>query len=253
MLALDFDGVLCDALTECAAVTWHAVHSPSGTEPPTLAVAVATMPEAFLVTFASIRPMARTLADFMVAHVVPAGQSVDRRQFDHYRDLAGPEVLAAQAESGERIRSHWRETEPEQWLALHTVYAEVATHLRSTRQPVAIVSAKDAASIWAILTHHRLSGSVGTVYGSCVDKTPVLATLRAAQAGSDANPLLFVDDNLDHALAAAQLPGVESRWAMWGYHTAEDLLRPESAVARPLTLDQLAQLDHVRLDQLSPH
>jgi len=238
VLVLDFDGVVCDALGECAAVTWYAgrpaVHSVPGP-----AAAVELVPPAFLTTFASVRVYSRTLADFMVANALPAGSTVDRAAFAQRRAEVGEDRLDAQARRGEAVRGAWRCRHPEAWLGLHTVHAEVAELLRVTDEPVAIVSAKDAESIYAILGAAGFEDAIWRVVGSCADKAGALTTL-AAEAGGE--PVVFVDDNLDNALAAARLPGVESHWAYWGYHGPEDDWTAAQIGMAPLSLDDLTRL-----------
>jgi phosphoglycolate phosphatase-like HAD superfamily hydrolase len=237
-LALDFDGVVCDALAECAAVTWHASRGPLTAHVPPVNRAVAELPPEFLTTFASVRPHSRTLDDFMVANAVPGGRRVTRKTFEHYRDQIGPARLAAQAAVGEQLRAHWRTTEFAEWVALHTVYPGLAELLRGTDHQVAIVSAKDAESIWAILSHHALADHVQLVVGSCTDKRAVLTGL-ADQSGET---VLFLDDNLANATAADALPGIVSRWATWGYHSPEDVITARGLALRAITLEQLEEL-----------
>jgi phosphoglycolate phosphatase-like HAD superfamily hydrolase len=237
VLALDFDGVVCDALLECAAVTWHAVKTPEP-EAPDLATAVAVIPPEFMETFASVRPLSRTLEDFMVAHAVDPGELVDGTAFAAHRDRLGAGWLTQRSMAGERLRARWREHEPELWLDQHSVFAEVATFLQRGAHDVAIVSAKDAESVWAILHRHDLAAHVRTVIGSCGDKRPALSALR-----DDHGPLVFVDDNLGHVTAAGALTGVEARWATWGYHTPADVEAAPALGVRPLALHQLDQLD----------
>lgn len=238
MLALDFDGVVCDALRECAAVTWYAGHPElrADVRPDEAAEAV---PRAFLRTFASVRAYSRTLADFMVANAVAPGTIVDRASFARRRLDVGQEQLDARALLGESIRARWRDQHRGVWLRMHRVHDEVGDVLRCTSEPVAIVSAKDAESIRAILGAARLDDHVGPVVGSCTDK-PAALTELAAEAWPDR--LVFVDDNLDNALAASRLPGVDSRWAHWGYHGPEDDRAAAQAGIAPLSLDDLSRL-----------
>jgi len=238
VLALDFDGVMCDALAECAAVTWHAGSGPHIADVPRVGRAVAEVPPAFLTTFASVRPYCRTLEDFMVTNAVPAGRKVDRVVFEQYRDQLGRARLAAQAEFGEQLRARWRTNEFQEWVALHTVYPGISELIHSSQQPVAIVSAKDAESIWAILEHHGLAEHVHTVVGSCTDKRPALTALPDRSG----EPVTFVDDNLANAIAADALPRVQAWWATWGYHSPEDMAAAARQGIRTISLDRLAEL-----------
>jgi len=244
VLALDFDGVVCDALGECAAVTWYAANAGANV-PPGPAAAVRRVPAAFLATFASARAYSRTLADFMVANAVRSGVTLDRVTFERWRAEVGPGRLAAQARRGETIRAEWRRTYPKEWIGLHKVQAQVASLVRAVDEPLAIVSAKDAESIREILAAAGLDQCVSRIVGSCQDKPAVLAELVAdAQRQSGARRVLFIDDNLENALAAARMPGIESHWAHWGYHGPEDDRAAAKAGMPPLLLDQVGDLGH---------
>lgn len=236
MLALDFDGVVCDALAECAAITWHASRQTSETGE--VQKALAQVPEAFLTTFANVRRYSRTLDDFMVANALVPGQRIDRQVFDLARTTAGSAFLAAQAAVGEQIRAAWRTQDTTGWVALHSIYPGIAELIRSGGQRVVIVSAKDADSIWAILEHHTLATHVDTVVGSCHDKKMALSALSTRYV----EPMIFVDDNLSNAAAAAALSGITSRWATWGYHSPEDEPVARQLGIRAITLNQLDEL-----------
>jgi phosphoglycolate phosphatase-like HAD superfamily hydrolase len=202
---------------------------------PPLGRAVSGVPRDFLATFASVRPHCRTLEDFMVANELPIGHEIDGAGFERLREEAGSSRLATQAATGEVLRAHWRITEFDAWVALHTMYPGIADLVRATAQPVAVVSAKDATSIWAILDHSGLGMQVHTVVGSCTDKRPALTGL----AELSGEPVTFVDDNLGHVLVADTLPDVTAWWATWGYHSREDEEAAAGRGVRAITLDQL--------------
>lgn len=253
MLALDFDGVVCDALTECAAVTWHAAHPPlDGETPPPLADAVEQVPEDFVRTFTSVRAYSKTLDDFMVANAVPVGHEVDQAGFAQHRAAAGSARLAGQAKAGEEIRGYWRAHQFDEWIALHTVYPEVADVIARNGQRVVIVSAKDADSIRAILAHHRLAGYVEDVFGSCADKSAAVAQFAAGVDASDSD-VVFVDDNLANAVTVERLPGVRAVWATWGYHGPEDVDLAAYLGFPTLTLNHVDQLTRIPARPGTPH
>jgi FMN phosphatase YigB (HAD superfamily) len=231
---LDFDGVVGDSLLECAAVTWYAKRLQTTDDIPPLPRAVTEVPDEFLATFSSVRAYCNTLDDFMVANALAEGSTVNREEFERARGDVGLPELAAEAASAERIRDHWRTNHFAEWIALHTVYREVADLLNAAAGAVAIVSAKDADSIWAVLAHCGLGARVQTVVGSCRDKRRALSEL-AATAGR----IVFIDDNLENAVSASALPEVEAKWATWGYHSPEDVLAAVELGFPSTDLDQL--------------
>lgn len=231
-LVLDFDGVVCDALTECAALT-HAAADP-GPGLPSLDVAIAALTPQILARFGSVRPYCRTLADFMVTNAV--GRAITgREEFEQAAASVGRDALEAQAARAQRIRDAWRAAEPAAWLDLHIPYAGVADLIRDAGGPVAIVSNKDGESIAAILANLDLAGDVAIVAGECTDKPAAVARLIGEHASAT-----FVDDNLANVLAVAAVPRVRSLWATWGYHSREDIALAQARSVPTLSLGELA-------------
>lgn len=240
MLALDFDGVICDALDECAAVTWFAaIRAADPTPPPRLPEALDRVPPAFLEVFRSVRGYARTLADFMVANTL-AEPVTSHAGFDRAKQAAGPELLTRQAAAGEAIRAQWRSDQFTEWITLHTVYPGVTELITDFEGTIAIVSAKDTASINEILAFHRLGARVTTVIGSCHDK-PAALTRLLAENPAERRRAVFIDDNLGNILDAAALP-IATLWATWGYHTPEDLDTAHGRAITSATLDTVHDL-----------
>ncbi|MEI2777353.1 MAG: HAD family hydrolase [Tetrasphaera sp.] len=231
-LVLDFDGVVCDALSECAALTRAAAGPGPGL--PTLDEAIAALTPQLLARFASVRPYCRTLADFMVTNAVTAAVT-SREEFEAAKAAAGPELLDAQAAHAQQIRDAWRADEPEAWLDMHIPYAGVPDLIRGAGGPVAIVSNKDGESIDAILTHLGLRGDVAIIAGACADKPAAVARLIGEHASAS-----FIDDNLANVFAVAAVPRVRSLWATWGYHSREDITQALTAGVPTLALGELA-------------
>lgn len=234
-VVLDFDGVMCDALTECAAATLIGGRTTPGAAP-SLDEALSGLTPAYLARFASVRPFSRTLTDFMVTNTLTEAMTT-RTEFIAARDRAGADVLQAQASAAQRARDRWRRDETVAWLGLHTLYPGIAQLLTRQAGHIAVVSNKDADSIAEILSHQGLRGTVTTIVGECPDKP---AAVRALFEG---NRLTFVDDNADNAIAVSSVPGVDSRWATWGYHSVEDHTRVAGSSVRPIHLSDLPGLD----------
>lgn len=234
IIALDFDGVVCDALLECAAVTWYAGHLDHCV--PSLSEAITSLPVDYVDRFRSVRSYSRTLADFMVANHTssPVGT---RDRFEQVRSSVPVQTLHAQAAIGEQIRTRWRTLDYDSWMTHHTLYPVIKEFIARSPHDIVIVSAKDSASISAILAHHDLAGAVTSIHGSCTDKNAVLGDLV------ESSPVLFIDDSLANVLAAEQLP-LTALWAEWGYHTTEDVAVAESSGTTSITLHDINDIAH---------
>ncbi|WP_426565366.1 HAD family hydrolase [Angustibacter sp. McL0619] len=231
-LILDFDGVVCDALIECAAVT-RAGGQAEGSATP-LSQAVADLTPEFIDRFTSVRPYSRTLVDFMVANVVQAPVTC-RDEFTAARVTAGPSELRRQAQLATAARKVWRRDHRDEWLALHTVYPGVQDLIEHGGW-VAIVSNKDADSITTILQHLQLRHLVRAVIGDCADKATAVSALTGGAAST------FVDDNVENVLAVSAAPGVRAVWATWGYHSSEDVGLASARNVEAVTLSGLSRL-----------
>lgn len=238
MLILDFDGVICDALTECALVTWLGVHPPAPSAP--VSAYAPAMPRGFLERFRTIRDYARTLDHFVTAHRPMAAYLTSQAGFDRlYRSIADVFVTEFTAQAS-AARARCRDEEPEYWTGLHTLYPGVDGLLRRHAGKVCIVTAKDADSVWRILRHHKVDDTVAEVIGESSRKADAVRTL-AARYGVSAAECTFIDDNLTNAVQVAGT-GARALWATWGYHTPEHEAEAKRAGLPRLRLPDLADL-----------
>lgn len=248
VLALDFDGVVADALLECAAVTWYAAQLRADEAPPRLPAAAQDIPQEFLKVFRAVRCYSRTMDDFMVANALfdssDAGRvlpsDINRGVFETAKQAIAAGHLAAQAAKAEAIRSHWRKTQFAEWIALHQIQPELYNLIVNSRHTIRILSAKDEASIRDILRHYKVEQKVEYVAGQCHDKKAVLQDWLRDDAASSEGGLIFVDDSVENVADAAQLP-LDAVWAGWGYHGPEDKAFAEARNIVMRNLDVLKQ------------
>src|SRR5262249_25149774 len=112
-----------------------------------------------------------------------------------------------------------RQDQPQQWLALHTLYPGVGAALQAARLPLFIVTAKDTASVLAILEAAGAPFAEDRVYGG---GTAPLAALHAIARHTGCNPerVAIYDDNVLN-VAEARGAGFDAIWATWGYSSPE--------------------------------
>ncbi|MBB5801880.1 phosphoglycolate phosphatase-like HAD superfamily hydrolase [Saccharothrix ecbatanensis] len=236
VLALDFDGVVCDALAECALITWFGVHRHDCGTPGS--EHLEAVPGEFVARFRKVRDYARLLDHFVVAHHPEADAVVTQREFDALFASIDPVEVAAFTEAAGAARAWLREREPEFWLDLHTLYPGLPEALRRHAGSVAIITAKDDASVRAILDRHALGSTVAEVYGECGAKADAVRDL-AARRGVDPSSVIFVDDNLANVRRVAET-GARALWAQWGYQIPEHRDEAARHEVEPLELSALA-------------
>jgi phosphoglycolate phosphatase-like HAD superfamily hydrolase len=239
-LVLDFDGVICDATRECALVTWLGVHPPDPSVPVSSYLGAMETESGFVHRFRHIRGFARVLEHFLVAHDPAATCIRTGAQFDAlFRAIpAGDVADFAQAASAARRRC--RAEEPAFWLGLHTLYPGITQVLQDNAGAVAVVTAKDAASVRAVLERHGLAGTVAEITGECGSKPEAVRDL-CARYGIAPQMVTFIDDNLSNVTSVAAT-GAAAYWATWGYHAPEDPAAAARAGVRPLELAGLPAL-----------
>jgi HAD superfamily hydrolase (TIGR01509 family) len=241
LLVLDFDGVIADAFTECALVTYYADHDPGQIAAKPIRELADALPRSFLDRFRTVRRYARLLDDFMVARS-PAAEAI--RTSDDYEALLSripPKKLSALTAGATAVRTALRQAQPDTWLDMHTLYPGIHELLHRHRgRGTSIVTAKDAASVWEILAHYRLENTVVEVIGECSDKRTAVLRL-AANDGLPAEAVTFIDDHITNALAVRDT-GARSLWAWWGYHTEDHIERAIARRQRRVYLPELATL-----------
>jgi phosphoglycolate phosphatase-like HAD superfamily hydrolase len=216
LLALDFDGVLCDSSAECAIVSANA--RLTLLEPdrrPVFSLAAAS-PEDFQ-RFTAFRYLVRTAAQYLLLwDQLDAGSPIHPTLPLERQTPADPRRLAAFQTLFYQIRRGWRESDYHSWLTHNPIHPAVDSSLDALGHvpDLRIVSAKDEESIRSILARHGLelerNQVLGREYG---DKREVLARIATEFPGRD---ICFVDDNIDN-IALAAMPGVRCLLADWGY------------------------------------
>ena len=239
MLILDFDGVICDALEECALVTWFGLLDRVPPEPGP--VLLDQVPAAFIQRFAHVRNYSRLLDHFAVAKLPAAADVRTQAEFDRLFASLDQREVAEFVSRATAVRNRLRETERDFWLGLHTLYDGIPTLLRRHSGRVAIVTAKDEPSVWEILRWYRLDHTVTAVVGECSRKPEAVRAL-SRKAGVPTADVIFIDDNLTNAVRV-QATGARVLWAQWGYQIPE---HRADAARQAITSLELRELGSVR-------
>ena len=232
VLALDFDGVLCDGRPEYFEAARRAYRE---TWP-----AAREVPDAVAAVFGAHRPLVESGWEMPVLlHAVVAGETaaglVDRTAWlATARRLLGagglaPETLG-QALNG--VRDAWFARDPDDWIRHNVFYPGVVARLLdvlASGTPVAVITTKAERFARALLASQdaRLGALpiVGREPGRVIPKPESLARLAAAhrlQAGAEG--LWFVEDlleTLDAVHATPSLAAARLFLADWGYNTLE--------------------------------
>jgi len=211
ILALDFDGVICDSMGECLDTSYRALRSLEGgahlPEHPTQA-----WRDAFVERRGVVRPSGHYLLLWQWILEFP-----DRPlSAEEFEALAAPQAAAVAAfeQAFHRLREADQATRPQAFVEANPLYPGVRESWAELPSPRYIVTTKDEASVRLILEAHGLV--VDGVFGRGAGSKPATLRALAGRHGVAPHEIVFVDDNALHVADAAAV-GVTAMLAEWGY------------------------------------
>jgi phosphoglycolate phosphatase-like HAD superfamily hydrolase len=260
VLALDFDGVVCDSAREvftAAVHTYGRIDPGSRVVQATLTHPRPSAPELDLSSapafadFKELMPLGNRAEDYAVAlRAMDLGLALrDQAAYDDFYRSFDPSWLRHFHAAFYEVRDRLRTEHLASWLALHAGYPPFSDFLERAagRCELAVATARDTASLDVLLVHlgvaaliprkSRLDKETG------VHKTDHLTAL-ARRLGVPFEEITFVDDKVNHLERVAPL-GVRLVLAGWGHNTPREHAR---ATALGFAVAQLDALDPVLLD-----
>ncbi|GGJ49532.1 HAD family hydrolase [Deinococcus roseus] len=220
ILALDFDGVICDGLNECLLIAWNAWHqnSPSDLDESQLI----GIPDAFKASFAANRNFVRHNGHFIVPFLQENIDFQTQEDFKTHYDSIDAALKARFESHFETLRQTFQTQHEERWLAMHTLYPRIGEVLQNRSHKLYIVSAKDTPSIQLILKSLGVYIPEEHIFGSQKDKIQALNQIALFE-NVQKDQIVFIDDNLPNIQVAQQNGFTKATWATWGYHIPSDV------------------------------
>jgi phosphoglycolate phosphatase-like HAD superfamily hydrolase len=193
ILALDFDGVICDGMREYFKSAWHAYRRlrPSASPEP---------PAGLFEIFARLRPVVETGWEMpTLLHAVLRGAAEAEilagwRPDQWLGDLGSPREVVAAALDG--ARDEWIAGDEAGWLAAHRFYPGVIEQLRSQAGGpvrVYVITTKGERFARKLLEGQGVALPPSHVYGKEA-RRPKRAILRELAAGDEDAGVWFVED-----------------------------------------------------------
>jgi phosphoglycolate phosphatase-like HAD superfamily hydrolase len=227
VLALDFDGVLCDGLKEYFNTAWQAycnLWQPQSIVPP------AGLAESFY----RLRPVVETGWEMpLVIHAVLQGVAEEAILQDWAAialqmvasENLDPAKLIAEVDG---IRDRWIASDVESWLAEHRFYPGVCDRLKATLDSdiqVAIISTKEGRFIQQLLSQQGIDLMDLQLFGKEVKRPKSEILFELMQVFGSHTTFWFVEDRLKTLQSIATKPALDTVQlflADWGYNTARD-------------------------------
>jgi phosphoglycolate phosphatase-like HAD superfamily hydrolase len=218
ILALDFDGVVCDGLHEYFETAWRTYQRIWGAPD-------ALPPGGLAERFYALRPVIESGWEMpLVIKALLAGEK-DETVRDEWGTLA-PRLLGGHVASdvGTRldgVRDEWIAADRAGWLAQHRFYPGIADRLRAlaggpTR--VFIITTKEGRFVRELFAQHGVDFPADRIFGK-ESKRPKADVLRALK--TDGATLWFVEDRfktLEGITTQHDLDDVRLFLADWGYN-----------------------------------
>jgi len=221
VLALDFDGVICDSAGEAFIVATRTFAEVF----PELPLGPAAEGSALLrARFIEIMPLGNRAEDYAVTlAAISSGQPIpDQPAYDAFHASLAQERLRTFHRRFYQVRAAWAESDPAGWLARMAPYPGFCEILRRRAAGVrlAIATAKDRASVRRLLAAYGVSDLFPD--GFVLDKDAgerkrEHVTKLTRLAGCAPVEVTFVDDKVNHLQDVATL-GARCVLAAWGYN-----------------------------------
>lgn len=250
ILALDFDGVVCDGLIEYFQTAWRAYCR--------LTPAIDPVPPLGLAEqFYRLRPVVESGWEMpVVLHAILNGVT-EQEILSHWQTIA-PQTAKTMGLSStdlaaavDGVRDEWIATDVSNWLAQHRFYPGVIERLQQTLSSSVysvIISTKEGRFVQQLLQQQQVNLPASQIFGKEVQqpKAQTLRDLTQTFSQRGANPSIwFVEDRLktlQNVEAQPDLGHVKLYLADWGYNTPTDRETAQrSNILQLLSLSKFSQ------------
>lgn len=227
ILALDFDGVICDGLIEYFQTTkrtyekiWNADEKPVSDELEPMFHRLRTVIESGWEMPILLRALILGIAEekilqnwLTVANQIVESERLDKKEVSKTLDT---------------VRDKWIALDLESWLALHRFYPSVIQRIRqilASSTKFYIITTKEGRFVKQLLQQQKIDLPENTIFGKEY-KRPKYETLRELLAIHSEDPanVWFVEDRLEAlelVRQQADLQPVKLYLADWGYNTQQ--------------------------------
>ena len=228
ILALDFDGVICNGLTEYFDVAWLTycqIWSQNNQTPP----------DDLASKFYRVRPVIETGWEMPVLVKALVEGIAEEKIFQEWESIAQELLTKDNLKAGElstgldRIRDEWITRDLDGWLGLHRFYPGIIEKINATlvsEVKLYIISTKEGRFVQQLLEKEGVKLQREMIFGKEV-KRPKYEILRELIQEANISPdtVWFVEDRLKTLQLVKQQPDLDNVrlfLADWGYNTPAD-------------------------------
>lgn len=224
ILALDFDGVLCDGLQEYFLTTWRTycqVWQPANQDPPDRIAPVFYRLRPVIETGWEMPLLLRAILQGVPEEEILLGWPAIARQLLRTENLQAADLGPLL----DKQRDIWISTDSASWLGCHRFYPGAVEKVRSlfeSRVEPVIITTKEERFVRKLLQQQGIDFSEGKIYGKGC-KRPKYEILR--ELGGSVQKIWFIEDRLKTLQLVQQQPDLEPvrlYLADWGYNTSSE-------------------------------
>jgi len=225
IVALDFDGVICDSIDECMLTAFNAYHAFQGHRK--WVDSPSKIDREFSDRFRLFRYLVRPAKEYwLLVHLIFNQKgNIDQSQFNILKEEYS-EILVEFEPFFYETRHRFRVENLAGWSELHRIYTEFLEGWDKVRNrsSVYLVTDKD---LWSVEYFVRLWGlGISKTRSWTKEKRlPKAVAIEqiSQQTGCPSENVLFVDDN-PHYLNEVSMVGARCFWASWGYSDFETVI-----------------------------
>lgn len=228
ILALDFDGVICDGLIEYFATTKKTYEQIWSHDQD-------TMTDDFASSFYRLRPVIETGWEMPILLRALALELNEDNILNQWSEIAQNIVKTEQLETKkianklDTVRDNWISSDLDSWLSLHRFFPGVIERLAQImNSPIQlfIVTTKEGRFVSKLLQQQGIELPRNSIIGK-ESKRPKYETIRLLRdSASETNPIIwFVEDRLKTLRLVQQQPDLQTVQlflADWGYNTQKE-------------------------------
>lgn len=217
ILALDFDGVICNSIDECLITSYNAFYK-------TRVDDLSKIPNNVKYFFCKYRFYVRPAGEYYLLHKAYQKSLINFnfRAFHQLKNEYMNEIKLFEKRFYSE-RDFLRKNK-ERWLSLHKIYEHVWEFFKEYKEGFFIVTTKDKDSVEMLSAYFGFRNQIRDIFSKemSTKKTELFASLFSKYGNYLKNKqLAYVDDNEWHLADVQHLP-VELYFATWGYSSKQE-------------------------------
>jgi phosphoglycolate phosphatase-like HAD superfamily hydrolase len=243
IIALDFDGVICDSINECLLVSYHAFYGKSKIDK----IDFSDIQEDLVNDFKKNRYIVGPAKDFyfLWKSIIEYRKSSKEviNTFVKLKKLEANHELPY-AKRFYLLRDQLKKKYYSEWVSLNPFYHEIKNLLIKIkdRHNLFIVTAKDTDSVSDLLQANNVDIKREQIYGReiNIDKRYLFRKMINTR-GLSQKDIIFIDDNISNLIDVNEI-GISGFLATWGYNSDYDKNEAKKNDIIPIKLSDLQSI-----------